>query len=245
METIYIECYSGISGDMTIGALLDLGADREVLINGIKSLNICGFKINISKIRKNHLEACDFDVVLEDEEESEDYFKVNRNYYDVCKIIDKSSISENAKNISKKIFKIKAETESEIHNIPLETFNFHESGAVDSLVDIVGTAICLDNLKISKVIVSEIHDGHGFIKCRKGMIPVPVPAVAYIADKYRLKVISTNIEGEMVTPTGAAIVAGIRTGDKLPKGYKAKKIGLGTGKRIYDCEGVLRMCLIE
>ncbi len=245
METVYIECYSGISGDMTVGALLDLGADREILINGLKSMNIKGFKINISKIRKNNLEACDFDVVLEDEEESEDYFKINRNYYDVCKIIDESSISENAKNISKKIFKIKAETESKIHDIPLEIFNFHESGAVDSLVDIVGTAICLDNLKISQVIVSEINDGHGFIKCRKGMIPVPVPAVAYIADKYRLKVISTNIEGEMVTPTGAAIVAAIRTGGKLPKNYKIKKIGLGTGKRIYECEGVLRICLIE
>lgn len=245
METVYIECFSGISGDMTVGALLSLGADRESLINGLNSMSIKGFEINISKVRKNSLEACDFDVILEDEEESTDRFKINRNYYDICKIIDESSISENAKNISKKIFKIKAEAESIVHRIPLEDFNFHESGAVDSIVDIVSTAICLDDLKISRVIVSELHDGHGTIKCRKGIIPVPVPAVTYISKKFGLKLISTDIEGEMVTPTGASIAAGIKTEDKLPDSFRVKKTGLGNGKRIYSCEGVLRMCLIE
>lgn len=245
METVYIECYSGISGDMTVGALLDLGADRNVLINGLKSMNIKGFEIKVSRIIKNNLEVCDFDVILEDDEESKDYFKINRNYYDICKIIDNSSISENAKNIAKKIFRIKAETGAIVHKITLEDFNFHESGAVDSIVDIVSTAICLDNLNISKVIVSELHDGHGMIKCRKGMIPVPVPAAAYISKKFGLEIISTDVEGEMVTPTGAAIVAGIKTDDKLPQGYGVKKIGLGNGKRKYDCEGVLRMRLIE
>lgn len=230
---------------MTVGALLDMGADREVLIDGLESLNIKGFEINISKIRKNNLEACDFDVILEDKEESEDRFKINRNYYDVCKIIDKSAISENAKNISKNIFKIKADTESTVHGIPLEDFYFHESGAVDSIVDIVSAAICLDNLNISKVIIPELYDGYGTIKCRKGILPVPVPAVEYISKKHGLKIIGTDIEGEMVTPTGAAIAAGIKTEDKLPQSYRVKKIGLGNGKRIYDCEGVLRMFWIE
>lgn len=245
METLYVECYSGVSGDMTVGALLDLGADREVLINGLKSLNVKGFEIKITEVKKNNVESCDFDVILEDEEESKDSFKVNRNYHDICQIIDKSSISENAKNISKKIFKIVAETESKVHNIPIEEFNFHESGALDSIADIVGVAICLDDLKISNVIVSELHDGHGFIRCRKGMIPVPVPAVAYIAKVYGLKIISTDVEGEMVTPTGAAIMAGIKTGDNLPQNCRIKRAGLGNGKRKYDCEGVLRMYLIE
>lgn len=245
METLYVECYSGISGDMTVGALLDLGADAGVLAEGLKSLNIGGFEIKIKSIEKNNLLACDFDVILEDEEESEDSFKINRSYHDICKIIDESMVSENAKNISKAIFKIKAETESFVHDIPIEKFNFHESGAVDSIVDIVGAAICLDNLNIKNVIVSNLYDGHGTIRCRKGILPVPVPAVAHIAGKFGLNIISTKIEGEMVTPTGAAIIAGIRTADETPQNYRIKKTGLGNGKRKYDCEGVLRVHLIE
>lgn len=244
METLYIECFSGISGDMTVGALLDLGADREALIDGLKSLNVDGFNIRITNIIKNSFKACDYDVIIENDKDSKAVFEVQRNYFDICDIINKSFISNRAKEISKRIFKIKAETGAAVHNIPIAEYYFHESGALDSLADIVGAAICIDNLKIDRVITSKIHDGHGFIKYRKGILPVPVPAVVHITDEYDLELISTEVEGEMVTPTGAAILAGIKTSDKLPDDYRIKRVGIGNGKRNYDSEGLLRMYLI-
>lgn len=245
METLYIECLSGISGDMTVGALLDLGADREALINGLKSLNVDGFNIKITDIIKNNFKACDYDVIIKDDEDSKTFFEVNRNYFDICDIIESSSISNKAKEISKRIFKVKAEAGATVHDVPIENYYFHESGALDSLADIVGAAICIDNLKIGRVITSKIYDGHGFIKYRKGMLPVPVPAVLHITNEYDLELISTEIEGEMVTPTGAAILAGITTGDKLPDDYRIKRVGIGNGKRSYDSDSLLRMYLIE
>ncbi len=243
MNTLYIECYSGISGDMSVGALLDLGANQEVLINGLKSLNIDGFEIKVTKLEKNNLKVCDFDVILE--ELTNETFKINRNLADIINIINNSTISDNAKRIAKKILTIKAEAGASVHNVSIDEYYFHESGAVDSIIDIVSVAICLDNLSISKVIVSDLYDGHGFIKTRVGMLSIPVPAVQEITRKYHLKIIVTNIEGELITPTGAAIIAGIKTGDMLIENYQVKKIGLGNGKRVYDNEGVLRMYLLE
>lgn len=243
MEILYIDCSSGVSGDMTVGALLDVGAEKRVLIDGLKSLKVDGFNIKITNVVKNNLTACDYDVIIEDDFKKS--FKIKRNYYDIIKIIDSSTISDNAKDIAKKIFKIKAETGAIVHNIPIEEFYFHESGALDSLADIVGAAICLDNLKIDRVIISKIHDGHGFIKCRKGILPVPVPAVTHIAKEYDLEIVSTEVKGEMVTPTGAAILAAIKTNSKFPNDCRVKRIGLGNGKRNHDSEGLLRMYLIE
>lgn len=244
MNTLYLDCTSGISGDMTVAALIDLGADSKALIDGLKSLNVDGFDIKINKKTKNNIIISDYDVLIEDEESITD-FRVKRNFYDICNIIDNSLISDKAKQISKKNFKIKAESGSIVHNLPIEEFYFHESGALDSLADIIGAAICIDNLKINNVMVSEIHDGHGFINCRKGKLPVPVPAVSHIADNYGLDIISTEIRGEMVTPTGAAIVAGIKNCNKLPKDYKVKKIGFGNGKKKYNSDGFLRAYLIN
>lgn len=245
-QTLYIECYSGVSGDMTVAALLDLGADKEVLLKGLKSLNVKGYSIEIKRVLKNGIEACDFDVVLDENifKNCDNSSDVNRNIYDIYKIIDNSSITQNAKNLSKKIFKIKAVAESKAHDVDIEHVYFHEAGAVDSIVDIVSAAICLDNLIIKDVIISELYDGCGFIKCRKGLLPVPVPAVVNIADEYDLDIKVTDNEGEMVTPTGAAIMAAIITKKTLPDNYKIKKIGLGAGKRQYSNDGVLRMFII-
>lgn len=242
-QTIYMECYSGVSGDMTVAALLDLGADKDILLKGLSSLNVKGYKIEISKISKNGIAACDFNVIIEEETDYEN--KPERNLFDIIKIIDDSSISENSKEISKKIFKIKAEALAYAHKINIEEVYFHERGALDSIVDIVSTAICLDNLEIKDVIVSDIYDGCGTISCRGGIIPVPVPAVKIIDSCYNLNLKTTSIKGEMVTPTGASIVAAIRTKYGLPKNYKVKKIGIGAGKRVYPTEGVLRIFLCQ
>lgn len=245
MNSLFVECYSGVSGDMFVAALLDLGANIKTLIEGIESLNIEGYKIIISRVLKNGLDACDFNVILNEHKEGINNVskKFERNIYDIYEIIDNSSISLNAKQLAKKIFKIKAKAEARAHDINIEEVYFHEIGAIDSIIDIVGAAICLDNLEIKEVIVSQINDGSGYISCRCGIIPVPVPAVVNIALEYNLNINITDINGEMVTPTGAAIIAAIRTGDTLPENFKAIKTGIGSGKRSYPSEGVLKVYL--
>jgi uncharacterized protein (TIGR00299 family) protein len=136
--------------------------------------------------------------------------------------------------------------ESKAHGKPIEEVHFHEVGAIDSIVDIVAAAICLDNLNIKEVIVSELYEGTGFITCQHGLLPVPVPAVINIATEHQLPLHITEVKGELVTPTGAAIVAAIRTRTTLPKEMKVLKIGLGAGKRSYPgASGLLRAMLID
>lgn len=243
MKALYIECHSGVSGDMTVAALLDLGADKNVLLNGLKSLNIDGYKVEISRVIKNGFNACDFNVVLEDLKSSNSK-QEERNIHDIYRIIDNSSISSKAKKISKRAFKIKAYAEAKAHGIRIDDVHFHEKGAIDSIIDIVAASICLDNLEIDDVIVSKLYDGYGYIKCRCGIISVPVPAVLNIALVYNLELVQTDIEGEMVTPTGASIMAAIKTKDYLPEDYEVKKIGYGAGKRNYTNDGILRIFLM-
>lgn len=246
-QNLYIECYSGISGDMTVAALLDLGADKETLIKGLDSLKVNGYKIEISRVLKNGINACDFNVILDESIENKCFDSPNdeRNIYDIYGIIDKSLITNKAKILAKKIFKIKAEAESKAHDVRLEEVYFHEKGAVDSIIDIVGAAICIDNIGVKEIIVSQIYDGRGFIKCRRGIIPVPVPAVVNIASDYNLNMKINDINTEMVTPTGAAIVAANKTKDNLPDNYEIIKTGIGAGKRSYGNTGVLRMFLFK
>lgn len=170
----------------------------------------------------------------------------HRNLFDINTIIEQSDITDNAKSIAKKIFHIIAVAEAKAHAKPLEEVHFHEVGAIDSIVDIVATAICLDNLNIKNVVVSELHEGTGQIKCQHGLLPIPVPAVVNIAAEHHLPLHITSVKGELVTPTGAAIVAAIRTMDALPKEMAIHKIGLGAGKRTYEnASGILRAMLIE
>jgi uncharacterized protein (DUF111 family) len=322
-KTLYLECYSGISGDMTVASLIDLGADKDVLLAGLSSLNVDGYKIVIGRRTKSSIDACDFDVILDGEEmhghnhnhdhnhnhnenhnhdhnhndkhhhdhdqhslvhdhkkdhdhtsehghshnhnnevevghthDHEEHIhthdhghlhlghREHRNLHDVNSIIDQSSISDNAKDIAKRIFHIVAVAESTAHGKPINEIHFHEVGAIDSIVDIVATAICIDNLNIGDVIVSELYEGTGHIKCQHGTLPVPVPAVVNIAVAHQLSLHITSIKGEMVTPTGAAIVAAIKTKDTLPKKFSIQKLGLGAGKREYEQAGILRAMLI-
>ncbi|WP_019229828.1 LarC family nickel insertion protein [Sedimentibacter sp. B4] len=245
MNSLYVECYSGISGDMIVAALLDLGASKQVLLKGLESLKVDGYKIEISRVNQNGINACDFNVVLNDDivNSTNTLIESERNIFDIFKIIESSLITDNAKKLSKKIFEIKASAEASAHETSIEEVYFHEKGAVDSIIDIVSAAICLDNLEINEVIVSQINDGSGYLKCRRGIIPVPVPAVVNIVEEYNLDLKVTEINGEMVTPTGAAIIAAIRTSDILPKELSCKKTGLGAGKRSYPNEGILRMYL--
>lgn len=266
-KTLYLECYSGISGDMTVAALLDLGADREVLKESLKSLPVGGFRTEITRVKKSGLDACDFSVILEQNNHDHDmeylhgseksytghheythsheYPHEHRGMKEITEIIQKSEMTVRAKKMAMRVFGILAQAESKAHGVPVEEVHFHEVGAVDSIVDIAAIAICMDNLDISNVIVPVLYEGTGFIRCQHGQIPVPVPAVTHIAETHKLKLKITDIQGELVTPTGAAVVAAFRTSDRLPEDFTMLKTGIGAGKRQYRCPGILRAMLIR
>ncbi len=325
-NTLYLDCSSGISGDMTVAALLDLGADRQVLLDALKSLPLSGYSIEIKDVYKSGIRACDFNVILDAEHENHDHdmeylhghehsnngqghsehkhfshvhecsdhvdsnheqghshecschdhdntthdhdtvvaesdassrhhhATVNvdaihsghghthsaRNLQDIISIIRAGNLTASAADLAIRIFEILAKAEAKVHGKGINEVHFHEVGAVDSIVDIVAAAVCLDNLHPDQVVVSALTEGCGQIRCQHGLIPVPVPAVTAIAEQEQLMLRLTDIQGELVTPTGAAIAAAIRTLDKLPEQFLVKKSGLGAGKREYETPGVLR-----
>ena len=169
----------------------------------------------------------------------------HRGIKEITYIIEHSAMTENAKKIALRIFEILAEAESKAHNVPVDQVHFHEVGAVDSIVDIVSVAVCLDDLDVTEVIVPVLWEGRGTVRCQHGILPIPVPAVANIVSANHLYLKMTEVEGELVTPTGAAIVAAVKTKDKLPETFEIQKIGIGAGKRQYECPGILRAMFIS
>ena len=264
-KTLYLECCSGISGDMMTAALLDLGADEEVLRKALKSLPVDGYEIKISRVKKAGLDVCDFNVVLDAAHENHDHdmeylhghqkeqreghghghvSHEHRSLADILKLIEMGDLTPRAKQTASDIFCILGEAEARAHGVPGDQVHFHEVGAVDSIVDIVSAAVCLDNLEITDVIVEELYEGRGTIRCQHGILPIPVPAVVNIAQKHHLNLRITDVEGELVTPTGAAIAAAIRTKERLPEHFSIQRVGMGAGKRSYACAGILRAMLI-
>ena len=317
---LYLECYSGISGDMTVGALLDLGADKKVLMEALESLPVSGFRVEITRVAKSGIDACDFNVVLDKDHENHDHdmeylhghdhhheeaecghshvhehthgshhhshddhehdhhhadrhddhhddhshgdhhdhdhthdhshgdhhhHHEHRGMPQIRQIISQGRMTERARGLALRIFEILAEAESKAHNVPVDQVHFHEVGAVDSIVDIVAAAVCLDNLGIREVIVPVLCEGTGTIRCQHGILPVPVPAVANIMNMHKLPMRIVDAEGEFVTPTGAAIVAAVRTSGTLPKDFSVEKVGIGAGKRNYERPGILRAMMIR
>lgn len=295
-NVLYLECASGISGDMTVAALLDLGVDQTELERVLKSLPIKGFEIEIKRVKKSGLDACDFSVKLDAAHENHDHdmeylhgsghthtehdhehpehthsehdheysdhihaehehghshgeehahVHEHRGMPEIKEIIRKTDMTDTARSLALKIFGILAQAEAKAHGVPVDEVHFHEVGAVDSIVDIVAAAVCLDNLAIKEVIVPRLCEGRGFVRCQHGLLPVPVPAVSNIVQTHGLKLHITETEGELVTPTGAAIAAAIQTSGKLPKNFSIQKIGLGAGKRTYDRPSLLRAMIIQ
>ncbi len=267
-KKIYLECTSGISGDMFTAALLDLGADKNKLIEKLKGIPVEGFKVKISRVNKSGWNACDFAVILDREHENHDHdmeylhghrqcqehkereaehrhTHEQRNLQAITELIEQSQLEQEEKNTAIRIFEILATGEAKAHGVSIQQVHFHEVGAVDSIVDILAAAICLWDLKIDEVIIPQLFDGTGTIRCQHGILSVPVPAVRNIAADNHLPLIVTETEGELVTPTGAAIAAAIRTEEELPEKYKVIRTGLGAGKRDYKTDGVLRAHLIE
>ena len=323
MKRLYLECYSGISGDMTVAALLDLGADRQVLEAGLGSMGVDGYTLTFGRANKCGIDAYDFDVLLEDTPgegahehghdhahehshghghagahghshehgHSHDHAReqgcphahgcedghihthphthghvhdhphphegaqphehshgqghghVHRNLADVTALIRSAQISPRAKEMALAIFERVARAEAKVHGKPLEEVHFHEVGAIDSIVDIVGTAICLDNLDVQEVYCSTLYEGAGYTRCQHGVIPVPAPATLEIVRAASIPLRITETKGEMVTPTGAAIVAALSKGFALPAGAVIQKVGIGAGKKEMEHANILRAML--
>jgi uncharacterized protein (DUF111 family) len=300
-KILYFDIHSGISGDMTIGALLDLEVETDDFLRELDKLNLSGYQIEISQVQKNGITASDFKVILENEKHpdhlhdhgehahdhhhqdgctgcgnhehehsehdhknhnhaehshGEDAHKhghqshsgdshKNRNFSDIKELINKSELNENVKKLSKEIFKHVAEAEAKVHAKSIEEVHFHEVGAVDSIIDIVGTAILIDIISPDNIYSSAVPLGTGLVDTAHGTIPVPAPATIEILRD--VPVYSTGIRSELVTPTGAAIIKTLAEEFINMPELEIKKIGYGSGKknleaanllRIYEAEGV-------
>ncbi len=252
MSNLYFECANGISGDMSVAALLDLGADKNKLEKALNSLNLNNeFSYEIKDILVNSIKAVDFNVLLKKAENTKaqnnsqhTHNHEHRNIDDINEIIDKADITNNAKLLAKKIFNIVAQAEAEVHKKDIKDVHFHEIGAIDSIADIIAFSVLFDDLNPSKVYFKTLTEGTGTVKCAHGIMNVPVPAVCEIAAKYKLPLKITDNEGEMITPTGAAIAAALYSREKLPDNIIIKKIGYGRGKRPYP-NPVLRVIEID
>ena len=298
MKSLYLECNAGISGDMLVAALLDLGADKEVLDKALQSIPAKGFEYKISRVSKAGVDCCDFDVILDEEHANHDHDMAflhgngdavvhshehehehhhdhehehehehhhdhehdhehshvphehhhhheHRGLQEVIAIINATDMSAAAKELALNIFDIIADAEAKAHAVEKNAVHFHEVGAIDSIVDIVAIAVCADSLGVENVIVPELCEGRGTVRCQHGVLPVPVPATANIMQRFGFNVRLLPVQGEFVTPTGAAAAAALMTTDELPQSFKILGIGLGAGKRQYERPSILRALLIE
>ena len=297
-RALIVDGSSGISGDMTVAALLDLGASEERLLAALDTLPVHGFKVRVSRVAKSGLDACDFDVQLDGEHENHDHdmawlfgedgeeghghchdhghehehchghdhehghcrdhehehehchdhdhHHAHRSLADIHAVIEASGLTQRAKDIALAVFGELARAEAKAHGATPDTVLLHEVGAVDSIVDICAVAVCLDDLGIHDVIVPSLSEGHGTIRCAHGMMPIPVPAVANLCAAAGIRLVPAPVHGELVTPTGAAIVAALRTSEELPASYRILAMGYGAGTRAYrNTAGVLRVTLAQ
>ena len=306
---LYLECSSGISGDMTVAALLDAGASEDVLRRALDSLPVEGFSVQVGRVKKSGLDACDFAVLLDEEHENHDHDMAylhgpagepphghghvhghdrahdhasggvspndharghshphahedesphapahdharirsheHRGLPEILAIIEAADMSERAKATARRVFQVLAEAEAAAHGVGVDEVHFHEVGAVDSIADVVAAAVCLDDLDVTDVVVPVLCEGQGTVRCQHGVIPVPVPAVVNVVAAHGIPLRILDVQGELVTPTGAALVAAVRTRSRLPERFVVERVGVGAGKRAYDTPGVLRALVVR
>ena len=292
MKSLYLECLSGVSGDMLVGSLIDLGADCEMLKDVLSQLKSDEFKIKIERLDVLSIDTCSFDVLYGDALEAEKndsnldviektkseeshcheehdnhdehhynhedhhhhsheghhahhHHHVHRNLNDIFVMLDALKIDDEVKMFAKDAFTVVAEAEAKAHGLPIEEVHFHEVGAIDSIVDILSFSVLYHSLNIDKVYVSDIYEGSGHVLCQHGLLPIPVPAVANICSANSLPLVLTKMKGEMVTPTGAALISTLKPTFDTPSLKGLKKIGLGSGKRYTDRANYVRAMIIE
>ena len=235
MKIAYFDCFSGISGDMTLGALIDLGLDFNFLKDELKKLHLKGYAIKAKKIVKNGISATKFDVIAKNEHHHE------RNLKEINEIIKNSKLEDEIKDKIKKIFQRVAAAESKIHKKPINKIHFHEIGAIDTIIDVAGAVIGLKKLGIKQIYCSRLNVGTGFVKFSHGNFPVPAPATAEILKN--VPIYHNNIEAELVTPTGAAIITEFAENFGEMPVMEVDKIGYGAGTKNLEQPNVLRIFL--
>jgi len=236
MKILYFDCFAGIAGDMTVAALLELGLPMAILREGLAALPFSGYALESSKVERHGIAGTSFRVTLAGEDQP------HRHYGGIKALIEAAPLKERVKEISLKIFRRLAEAEATVHGVELERVHFHEVGAVDSIVDIVGTAIGLDYLDIGRVYASGLPYGRGFVQTEHGRLPVPAPATALLMQWIPL---TGDIgEGERVTPTGAAIIAALAESFGPPPAMVPDRIGYGAGAKDFpELPNLLRLVL--
>ena len=234
MNTLYLSCYSGISGNMFIGALLDAGWTAEALRETINALPVSGYKLVFEKVVKKGVEATHFDVELDKTEK-----QPHRHLRHIVEIIESTDLSDRIKIRSIAVFTKLAEAEAKVHGTTVEKIHFHEVGAVDAIIDVVGTVSGLDALGIEKIVAGNLRTGFGFVDCAHGAMPIPAPATAELL--HGIPYTQGNVEKELITPTGAALLATLcnEFGDR-PDGFITEQTAYGAGGWDLDIPNVLR-----
>lgn len=239
MKILYYDCFAGISGDMNLGAMIDLGVDSEFLKSELEKLNITGFHLKVEPDMRRGISGTKATVVIENQDNEK-----HRHLRHVEEIVNNSSLSEKVKTTSLDIFRRIAEAEAKVHNIEIQKVHFHEVGALDSIADIVGAAICLDYLKVDKVLSSPIQLGGGTVKCAHGIMPVPAPATTLIVENIPVK--TGLVQHEATTPTGAAILAATVDEFTEQTNFPITKTAYGIGQRdISEVPNILRIYLSQ
>ncbi|MCJ7814164.1 MAG: nickel pincer cofactor biosynthesis protein LarC, partial [Candidatus Atribacteria bacterium] len=230
------DCFSGISGDMTVGALLDAGFKIETLEKELKKLGLSGYQLEVSKVLKKGISATQFKVKIKEK-------GVERRFKDILIILEKSKLDEEIKNETKKIFFNIAQAESKIHQKDIDKIHFHEIGGLDSIIDITSTVIGIKTLGIKEIYSSALPLGKGFVECSHGIIPVPSPATLELLKN--IPTYSGGIESEMITPTGAAIISTLAKSFGERPLMKIERTGYGAGEKEFSIPNLLRVSIGE
>ena len=251
MRALYLDCFAGISGNMFLGAMLQAGVPVAYLEKELNKLPMADeFALDVKETQRKGIHSLYVEVNLpahgekHHEHHDEEHHHAHRSMRDIRELIEKSSLNMAVKQQALAIFMEIAQAEGKVHGKPAEEVSFHEVGAVDSIVDIVGAAICLDYLEIERIFVSDLTVGNGFVKCAHGLLPVPAPAVAELLTGWQTE--RGTEQKELVTPTGAGIVRALGVySESLPKGFVTECIGYGAGSHELSIPNVLRAYLGE
>ena len=274
-KILYFDCSAGISGDMTLGALIDLGADKKVFLTELEKLHLEGYEIAFETTQRNAITATHVNVILTGQEQVHDHTHIHehihdhghthehdhehthghehshdhehghfhRSFRDIRQMIQNSELSKEVKDLSLRIFTRVARAEAKVHHKDMEEVQFHEVGAVDSIVDIVGSAILITMLKPDRICASVVQDGHGFVHCQHGMLSVPVPAVCEIFAESDALIRQIDVDTELVTPTGAAIISELADSFGTMPVMTIDKMGWGAGTKILKIPNLLKVTL--
>ena len=269
-KILYFDCSAGISGDMTLGALIDLGADKNAFLTELEKLHLEGYEIAFETTQRNAITATHVNVILTGQEQAHDHTHIHehihdhghthehdhehhshdherghfhRSFRDIRQMIQNSELSKEVKDLSLRIFTRVARAEAKVHHKDMEEVQFHEVGAVDSIVDIVGSAILITMLKPDRICASVVQDGHGFVHCQHGMLSVPVPAVCEIFAESDALIRQIDVDTELVTPTGAAIISELADSFGTMPVMTIDKMGWGAGTKILKIPNLLKVTL--